>query len=93
MPTIDDRNKVIALGQACEALKRNEALERVFSETISRLFAEWCNCDGENQKQMEAVHSTMKAVRELKDTIDGFVNNGAVEAKQRDFENGYNNNN
>lgn len=93
MATEEEVTKAIALGRACEALQKNEALQYVLDDVVTRLFAEWCNCDGENAVQMENIHATMKAVRSIKDSIEGFISNGKIESAQRDFDNGLNNNN
>lgn len=84
---IEDQITTIVKGKDAQALKKNPALVECMDTTMGELFARWCATGPKDAEERMAIWSTAQALKEFKDTIDAFINNGKYEELNSDQNN------
>ena len=82
--TLDEQRAIIEMGRNAEALKANPALEACFASTLDDLFVKWASTKSDDVEERDFLWSTAQALQAFKVTMDIFIQEGAIERKQRE---------
>ena len=82
--TEEEQNKIIQMGLDAKALKENPALEACLNLTMEDLFAKWLSTGPEDFDERDSIWSTAQALKALKDSIDVFISEGAIERRNKE---------
>jgi hypothetical protein len=82
--TLEEQRAIIEMGRNAEALRENPALEACFASTLDDLFLKWASTEAGDIDERDFLWSTAQALQAFKVTVDIFIQEGAVERRNRD---------